>query len=248
MSVLKSWLGEKLTALNMGLRLNKNTYRRFHNVSISEGDGVGHIEELFVSKYGIFIVETQHRPGEIAGEDRRSQWLQILDGERFVFANPLRKVLKQKKALARFLDIDEAVINGIVYFAGDNQFKLRMSHNVINHSLCGYIRRFDETLFSEAEKRLLCTRLEHSVSQLTRNTKDSDVSIPQAITSSCLPRNPSNADVIGLSEGCQSAADTCPDCGESLVQHRAYSQANTGAELLACSGFPQCRFVRGGSF
>jgi very-short-patch-repair endonuclease len=37
---------------------------------------------------------------------------------------------------------------------------------------------------------------------------------------------------------------TCPKCGEPLVQKSAKKGQHAGQSFLACSGYPQCRFIR----
>ena len=61
----KGQIGELLVRLFAHWQLDRHTYRRLHNVTLNTPDGTTHIDHVFLSPYGIFVLETagfQHLP------------------------------------------------------------------------------------------------------------------------------------------------------------------------------------------
>ncbi len=71
MSIIpKGWLGEKQTQFLLWLGLDKNIYRRCHDVIIPAKSGTTQIDHILVSVYGIFVVETKNMNGWIFGDEK----------------------------------------------------------------------------------------------------------------------------------------------------------------------------------
>jgi Nuclease-related domain len=60
-------LGELLVRLLAQFMLDKNTYHRVHNVTLLSPDGTTQIDHVFVSRFGIFVLETKYmqRPSSL---------------------------------------------------------------------------------------------------------------------------------------------------------------------------------------
>ena len=61
----KGQIGELLVRLFAHWQLDRQTYRRLHNVTLNTPDGTTQIDHVFFSPYGIFVLETagfQHLP------------------------------------------------------------------------------------------------------------------------------------------------------------------------------------------
>ena len=54
----KGQIGELLVRLFAYWPLDKQTYRRLHNVTLNMPDGTTQIDHVFLSLYGIFVLET----------------------------------------------------------------------------------------------------------------------------------------------------------------------------------------------
>lgn len=55
----KSHTGELLVRLFAHRQLDKLIYRRLHNVTLNTPDGTRQIDHVFLSPYGIFVLETK---------------------------------------------------------------------------------------------------------------------------------------------------------------------------------------------
>lgn len=71
-SVLKTpWFkgvfGEALVNIIAKFRLPAESYHKVHNVTLPTPDGTTQIDHVFVSRFGIFVVEKKHMKGWIYG-------------------------------------------------------------------------------------------------------------------------------------------------------------------------------------
>ena len=98
----KGLFGEALVKLSAKISLPASTYHPFHNVTLPTPDGTTQIDHIFVSPYGIFVVETKNMKGWIFGSEKQSQWTQKIFKQTFKFQNPLRQNYKHVKALEAY--------------------------------------------------------------------------------------------------------------------------------------------------
>ncbi len=69
----KGHIGELLVRLFAHWQLDKQTYRRLHNVTLNTPDGTTQIDHVFISPYGIFVLETKNMSGWICGSEEQAQ-------------------------------------------------------------------------------------------------------------------------------------------------------------------------------
>lgn len=72
----KGVLDEAWVKLAAKLRLPGDTYRRLHNVTLPTPDGTTQVDHVFVSRFGIFVVEAKNMKGWILGGESLAQWTQ----------------------------------------------------------------------------------------------------------------------------------------------------------------------------
>ncbi|MDZ7854092.1 MAG: nuclease-related domain-containing protein [Halomonas sp.] len=77
------------------------TYKPIHNVTLPTPDGSTQIDHIFVSRFGIFVVETKNMKGWIFGDKDQAQWTQKIYRKSFRFQNPLRQNYKHVKSLEK---------------------------------------------------------------------------------------------------------------------------------------------------
>jgi hypothetical protein len=88
------------------------------------------IDHIFVSKYGIFVVETKNYKGWIFGSEKQAQWTQKLYKKSYRFQNLLRQNYKHQKALQALLVIPLEKIHSVIAFMGEATFKTPMPKSV----------------------------------------------------------------------------------------------------------------------
>lgn len=157
----KGWLGEALVKLAAKLRLPTDTYHPIHNVTLPTEDGSTQIDHIFVSRFGVFLVETKNMKGWIFGSERQAMWTQKIYKKTYKFQNPLRQNYKHIKTLEATLDIPADAVHSVIVFVGNSTFKTKVPANVTHGG--GYIRYIKsktETLLSEAQMRDVIERIQ----------------------------------------------------------------------------------------
>ncbi len=219
-------MGESLVKFFGRLRLPTDVYHRIHNVTLQTPDGTTQIDHIFVSRFGIFVVETKNMRGWIFGGEHQAQWTQRIYKKSFKFQNPLRQNYKHVKALEALLDVPPDTIHSVVVFAGNSTFKTPMPANVTKAGgYIRYIKSFQTPVLTESEVQTVVNRIQSGRLEPTRETHRQHVQQLQA-------RNKSTAERL------------CPRCGSRLVKRTSKRGANAGKEFWGCSAFPKCKVIQ----
>jgi restriction system protein len=221
-SLIKGWVGEKVTQLGMWAKLDRQVYRRCHDVIVPSSNGTTQIDHVLVSRYGIFVIETKNYKGWIFGDAYAAQWTVSHFGKKFPFQNPLRQNFRHTQCLADYLHLNPAFFHSIVFFIGECEFKTPMPSNVMTEGLTTYVRSFGDLLLSEAE----VTTVVASLAGLKGD-----------------PRLNKAAHLASLAER-HASSSVCPQCGSALVERMARSGVNAGSKFLGCTSYPRCHFTR----
>lgn len=222
----KGVLGEASVQFSARLRLPSETYHPIHNVTLPTPDGTTQIDHIFVSRFGIFVVETKNMKGWIFGSDNQAQWTQRIFKQSFKFQNPLRQNYKHVKALESALDVPPEAIHSVVVFAGDSTFKTPMPANVTKGGgYVTYIKSFREPVLSEFEVQRVVSQIQSGRLEPSRATHRQHVELLKA-------------------RGDPSAERKCPKCGSSMVLRTAKRGAGAGNQFWGCSTYPKCRAVQ----
>ena len=104
------WNGERLTA-QVFKKLKKRGYPdillRNVYVPIEDGDQTTEIDALYVTRKGMYVIESKNYSGWIFGSQEDRKWMQILKGgARFPFYNPIKQNVNHIKALWRFINVN----------------------------------------------------------------------------------------------------------------------------------------------
>jgi len=220
--MFKGWFGEQKTEFNLWLSLDKELYRRFHNVIIPSNNGTTQVDHILVSPFGLFIVETKNRTGWIYGSETQENWTQVVYKNKYSFQNPLKQTHRHKKVLSKYLDIDESYIETVIVFVGDSQFKTELPSNVLSSGLGSYIKQFNDTVLSDTEVE--------RISGLLSNVKTEN--------------NISKEEHIQSLQERHSSDTVCPKCGSDLVERTVKQGSRAGSHFLGCSSYPKCRFTK----
>ena len=225
-SLFKGILGEVLVKLFGKLLLPSDVYRGIHNVTLQTPDGTTQIDHVFVSRFGIFVVETKNMQGWIFGGEHLAQWTQRIYKKSFKFQNPLRQNYKHVKALEALLDVPPETIHSVVVFAGNSTFKTPMPANVTKAGgYIRYIKSFQTPVLTESQVEAAVSQIQSGRLEPTRETHRQHVQQLKA-------RNKPNAERL------------CPKCGSAMLKRTSKRGANTGKQFWGCSAFPRCRLTQ----
>lgn len=222
----KGYIGEAKVKLAAKWRLPADIYHPFHSITLPTPDGTTQIDHVFVSRYGIFVIETKNLKGWIFGRESDARWTQTIFGKSFTFQNPLRQNYKHEKALEAALKLPRSSIHSIVVFVGKSTFKTPMPVNVTNgRNYTTYIRSFREPILSEAEVQKAVLRIQSRRVGTSYKTHRQHV---QRINSRSNPN----------------AKRKCPRCGNRMVLRTSKRGSNAGTRFWGCSAYPKCRTVQ----
>jgi len=222
----KGLIGESLVNLAIAIKLDKNKYHLFKNVTIFTNNGTTQIDHVIVSKYGIFVIETKNMKGWIFGDKNKKIWTQKIYKHTNKFQNPLQQNYKHVKTLESLLNINQNKIFSIVTFVGDSTFKTEMPENVTYRGgFINFISSKKIQLLSEQEVNKINALIsEKRLSQTVRT----HVNHVQHVK-----------DVVREKE----KKNLCPRCGSLLVKRISKRGANTGSKFYGCSSYPKCRYT-----
>ncbi len=150
---IKGLLGEKMVQTRAALKLDRKIYRPFHNLILPSNGATTQLDHVYVSPYGIFVVETKNWTGWIFGSENQAHWTQVIYQNKTQLQNPLRQNYRHIKALAALLRQPENVFHSVIVFTNpDYTFKTAMPQNVCDISQFDrYIRSFQRKILSENE-------------------------------------------------------------------------------------------------
>jgi RNA polymerase subunit RPABC4/transcription elongation factor Spt4 len=214
---IKGYIGEKIIAFVLK-RLDKEKYTVINDVMVEVERGTSQIDHVIVSNFGVFVVETKNYSGWIFGDDTSRYWTQVIYKRKEKFYNPIRQNLGHIKALKKVLaDYPNLLYIPIVVFSINADLKTKTSNHVVySTKLLKTIRRYDESVISDTEKKDIAQRLTglNIRDRAARRTHVSDI---KAFTE---PK------------------EVCPRCGQALV-----TRAGKYGKFIGCSGYPKCRFT-----
>ena len=144
--------GEAMLRQHTDPSLAGKGYHALHDLLIPLYESTTQIDHLYVSRYGIFVVETKNYAGWIYGDAEQKQWTQVLYQQKRRFYNPLKQNETHIKALAYLLKLPMETFHSIVVFVGEAEFKTALPDNVLQGAdISGYVRRFRRSLLSQAQ-------------------------------------------------------------------------------------------------
>lgn len=224
-SKIKGSVGE--FKVNTRLNFLGNEYISLNDILIKSSNGnTSQIDELVLSEYGIFIIETKNYKGWIFGNEKSENWTQVIFKEKHTFRNPIKQnwshVYALKNVLSEFPNIHYFPI---VVFTGDATLKgIESTIPVI------YSNRLNSTIKNlSSEKCLSQTEVEKIKSILEsveitekKARKEHVKNIKQNIVEKQLKME----NLI------------CPRCNGELKLRNGRN-----GKFYGCSNYPRCRFT-----
>lgn len=221
-ALLKGWFGEKAVQFGLWNTLDAKVYQRIHDVILPASNGGStQIDHIYVSIYGIFVIETKNLKGWIFADEHSREWTQCIFGQKYRFQNPLHQNYRHVKCLAESLSVSEDRIHPVVFFVGNCHFKTGKPKGVLTSGLTSYIRCFSKPMLTIREVGEIIEKL--------RKQKRVPTITKRAHVASLHVRH---------------AGNNCPKCGSPLIERIARKGARCGERFLGCSTYPQCRFTR----
>lgn len=159
--IVKGFVGNITTWFTMR-RLDKKVYSIFNKVKITKKDGtVELIDQVIVSKYGIFVLKKMDMSGSIFGDDMMKEWSQIRLGRNKKFPNPIIENKGNVKSLAANLGENKGKFISIISFSNKGILKkvVTMTPAVLSIWVAKTIKSYEKILLNDEEVESIKNRL-----------------------------------------------------------------------------------------
>lgn len=213
--------------VNTRLKFLGNEYIVLKDILIkSSNNSTSQIDEIILSEYGIFVIETKNYKGWIFGNEKSENWTQIIFKEKYNFRNPVKQNWSHIYALRNILsNFPNIKYFPIVVFTGDVTLKeIESSIPVIyDNQINNTIKNLSsEKCISLKELKQIKSILESSEIKEKVIRKEHIKTIKRKIINDKLKKE----NLI------------CPKCnGELRLRDGKYNK------FYGCSNFPKCRFT-----
>jgi len=101
--------------------LEKSRYTVFNDITLPSAGGTVHIDHLVVSRFGIFVIESQYAPGRVSGEEFQDRWKVEHWRRTSRLDNPLHRNTLQAEAVAGILEVPTRALHPLVVMVGQKQ-------------------------------------------------------------------------------------------------------------------------------
>lgn len=188
------------------------------------------VDVLMLHERGVYVVESKNYSGWIYGSAGQHEWTASLGkNAKRRFYNPILQNANHIKALARELDLDPEVFVSLIVFSERCELKdvPQDTANTLIVQRQNLVRTVKRSIGSR-DIVFDSERLAELASMIDALGRASDEKAKEAHV----------AEAKAVAEG-----RICPRCGRELVERRRRSD---GVSFVGCSGYPACRYTRGG--
>jgi hypothetical protein len=225
---IKGSIGEGLTRL-FTTGLKNDDYFKIHDLMIKRKSGeTAQIDHVFISPYGIFVIETKNYKGWIFGNEKDKYWTQTIYQHKEKMFNPIWQnkghIQALKEILGEFGDLPFISIIAFSPRATLKTITIDSGHTYVNDQMqvSQIIKNYQKPLMSHYHARKIYEKLE------SLNIKGLDAKITHAQS---IQKELKQDQILA-------ANDICPKCGGNLtVKKGKYG------DFKGCSGYPKCRYT-----
>jgi hypothetical protein len=202
-------------------------YYILSDIVLKSNNGTTQIDQIIISKFGIFVVEVKTYKGWIFGDENSPQWTQALTSGKYKFQNPLRQNYKHIKALQELLGYNSNIFKSLIAFSATAEFKTKLPNNVIvgGNDYINFIKGHKTVLLSE---NVIITTIETIIAnKLTSEEHKNHIKKTQ--------EQYNNPD--------ENNAPDCPRCANKMILRKSKAENNNGNLFWGCSRYPQCKSI-----
>jgi hypothetical protein len=116
-------IAERRVRRILAVGLERSRYTVFNDLLVPFGGGTVRIDHVVVSKFGIFVLESEYAPGVVAGTAVQERWKRKRLGRIHRLDNPVHRNRVQAEALAAALDFPMTVFEPVVVLVGMSAFR-----------------------------------------------------------------------------------------------------------------------------
>lgn len=229
----------------------RNIYIPIQNEQTSE------IDLLFITRKGLFVIESKYYSGYIFGNEHNQQWTTSLYAgknawgrtktEKHQFYNPIKQNQSHIKALMKHLGMDTPCFSVIV-FSDRCELKnitvyspdVHICQQASLHRVIAHIWDTSPDILSDAQITAIHATLQPLTNQDVSVKKQHIQNINNAMhIQQASPPTPTSEPPTHAQP-----PQICPLCGSPLVLRTARNGPTAGSRFWGCSRFPSCRYTK----
>ncbi|HKJ17129.1 MAG TPA: nuclease-related domain-containing protein [Xanthomonadales bacterium] len=135
--------------------LDKRRFTQFHNIAIPTGGGTEEIDHVLVSRFGVFVIVSEFRSGEITGGESQEQWKEKRLGRIHRWPNPLYRAKLQMESLQRILDMPREKFRLLVVVDGQDKPSKKWPEQVLTtQQLLSFLHNSNDQVLSPEQADL----------------------------------------------------------------------------------------------
>ncbi len=221
----KGEIGEDRIKFFTWFWMDKKLYRPIHNIILPAPKGLTQIDHIFLSRFGIFVVEGKNMRGIIQGGVDDEYWRQEFKKKTNWFRNPINQNKYHIESVANLLEIDKSEIKSIIVFSGFGALRGSMPDNVLQGaSFIWYMESFKDDLYTDQQVDSFVRKIKQArIPKKLAKKQWAQAAKPPAATES-------------------KQTDQTPDCSR-CKQPMVIRRTKTGSKFWGCSNYPKCRFT-----
>lgn len=191
-------------------------------------NGTTQVDQIIVSRYGIFVIEIKTYRGWIYGGERQKQWYQVFSkNKKYKFKNPVHQNWLHIKALKETMKfkLHEDAFKTVILFSGEVTLKTDFPPYVVKGlNYVDYIKSFKEEILTDVEVNYVVEKMkEFQVSSKDHKEHIKKIKDERNFETESVP--------------------TCPACGLPMKIRVSSKSPSKGKRFWGCSGFPKCRKI-----
>ena len=127
--------------------LDQRRYTLFGPMALPTGGGSEAVDHLVVSRFGVFVIVSEYRKGEIRGGESQEMWAEKRAGATRRWSNPLYRAKLQMEAVQRVVDLPRHYFHLLVAVEGLQKPSRHLPENVLPaSSVVPWVRARDKQL------------------------------------------------------------------------------------------------------
>jgi len=220
---VKGNLGEKKVSKYLNLLANKYGGTVIDDVIIPDENSnrTSQIDHIYVSNYGVFVIETKNYAGRIYGSKDQQQWTQVLayGNTKNRLYNPVKQNSTHIYRLKKALNINTTYISVVIFVKAN-----------ISHVDCDgvYVLRDITKIINGNSKRIISDKdMEIIVNKLKYFKENPVKTSEEHVKEIKMMKKAINNNI-------------CPRCGGDLILR----ESKDGKLFYGCSNYPRCKFTK----
>lgn len=238
------------------LQLFGHKGKSLRNIYIPKNDGsTSEIDLVFITRQGIFVIESKNYSGWIFGNEKYNYWTASLSKNmKNKFYNPIKQNRTHIKWLKKYLGKEIQTYSIIVFSERCELKDITVESTDVKVIQRDSVYATIRDIMDDAPDRLTDDEVNDIFEQLNELT-DVDKAVKEAhirhINEKHIAPKDSSSKTktddpvkTSLSDPEQKEDLVCPRCGSPLVLRQAKKGKYSGNSFYGCSGFPKCRYIK----